>query len=492
MAIGFNNDAYLQEQSGNIRKRLEQFEKLYLEFGGKLVGDYHAARVLPGFDQDAKLKLLCELRESAELILCIGAPALAQNKTRADTGSTYDMEILRLIDTLRSHKLLVSAIVITQYNGQSAADSFRQKLEVRGERVYVHTLTRGYPSDVDTIVSEEGYGANAFIPTTRPLVVVTAPGPSSGKLGTCLSQLYHEQKTGVKAGYAKYETFPVWDLSLQHPVNVAYEAATADLKDVNMIDPFHLSAYGVTAINYNRDVEVFPVVRSILNRIIGQDIYQSPTDMGVNMIGSCITDDEVVFHAARQEIICRWYNACCDYVQGNGEQAAIQRIEFLMSVLNLHATDRETVGPACEMAAESGRSTVALKLPDGCIVMGKTSELMNSTSAVILNAIKAMAGLSPEILLIAPSVLEPIINLKKNLLGSRYPALKLEEVLQALSISANLNPTAGMALKKLHLLRGCEAHSSDLVTRDDLSTLLKMGVRLTCEPQYPTKNLFFR
>lgn len=489
---GFNNEEYIRQQTARIRQRVGQFEKLYLEFGGKLFDDFHAARVLPGFDANGKVKLLCELREQAEIILCISARAIEKNKIRADIGITYDLDVLRLIDSLRRLGLYIGSVLITQYSGQPAADVFRKKLEMRGERVYVHTLTKGYPSDVDTIVSEEGYGSNPFIETRRPLVVVTAPGPGSGKLATCLSQLYHEKQHGVKAGYAKYETFPVWDLPLQHPVNLAYEAATADLKDVNLIDPFHLSAYGVAAVNYNRDVEAFPVVRAILKRITGEDIYQSPTDMGVNTIGRCITDDEVVRRAGGQEIIRRWYKERCALLQGQSDQEAVQRIEYLMSSQGLRPQDRSTVAPANKKAEESGCSAVAIELPDGTVVTGKSSKLMNDTASVVLNSIKVMAGIADEIPLISPIVLEPIIRLKKEILGSRYPVLKLEEVLQALSISAATNPTAEFALSHLPRLRGCDAHCSDLITRDDAGTFLKLGVRFTCEPQFPTKDLYFR
>ncbi len=490
---GFNNETYIKQQSAKIRERVERFgDKLYLEFGGKLFDDFHAARVLPGFDLNGKVKLLWELREQAEIIFCISATAIEKNKVRSDVGITYDLDVLRLIDSLRRMDLYIGSVLITQYSGQSAADMFRKKLEMRGERVYVHTLTKGYPSDVDIIVSDEGYGANPYVETSRPLVVVTAPGPGSGKLATCLSQLYHEQKHGVKAGYAKYETFPVWNLPLQHPVNVAYEAATADLKDVNMIDPFHLSAYGVTTINYNRDIEAFPVVRAILNRILGGDIYASPTDMGVNMIGSCITDDQAVRHAASQEIIRRYFNARCAYKKGEGDIEACQRIEFLMSSLGLRTTDRSTVVPAVQKAKDSGRSAVAIELPDGQIVTGKSSELMNDTASAVLNSIKLLAGLADEILLISPIVLEPIVRLKKEVLGSRYPVLKLEEVLQALSISAATNPTAELAMKQLPKLRGCDAHCSDIITQADGATFLKLGVNYTCEPQFPTKDLYFK
>ncbi len=490
--IGFNNEVYIKEQSMRIRQRVERFEKLYLEFGGKLFDDHHASRVLPGFDVNGKVKLLAELRDSAEILLCISAGSIEQNKIRADIGITYDQDVLRLIDSLRRMDLFIGSVIITQFTGQPAAEAFRKKLQVRGEKVYVHTLTKGYPSDVDTIVSEEGYGANPFVPTSRPLVVVTAPGPGSGKLATCLSQLYHEQKRGTSAGYAKYETFPIWNIPLSHPVNVAYEAATADLKDVNMIDPFHLEKYGETVVNYNRDIEIFPVVRAILKRIVGEDIYESPTDMGVNMIGKCISDDEVVRKAAGQEIIRRWYKARSDAAKGMGEQDIIQRIELLMSTLSLHPQDRSMVSAAVEKAKATGCEVAAIELADGRIVTGKGSELMNSTASVVLNSVKMLAGIPDEVLLISPIVLEPIVRLKKEILGSRYPVLKLEEVLQALSISAATNPTAQLALKQLCALRGCDAHCSNIITRDDEETFLKMGICFTCEPHFPTTDLFFR
>lgn len=490
--IGFDNNAYIEKQSAHIRERVARFDKLYLEFGGKLFDDHHAARVLPGFDVNGKVKLLAELKDQAEIILCISASAIEKNKVRSDIGITYDMDVLRLIDALRKMDLYIGAVLITLYTGQASADAFRQKLEMRGERVYVHAPTAGYPSDVNTIVSEKGYGANPYIETTRQLVVVTAPGPGSGKLATCLSQLYHEQQHGINAGYAKYETFPIWDIPLKHPVNIAYEAATADLKDVNMIDPFHLEAYGITAVNYNRDVEVFPVVSAILRRIMGEDIYRSPTDMGVNMIGRCIADDEVVCEAAKQEIIRRWYKARCDYKQGQGGKEEIQRIEYLMSTLDLHASNRAVVQPALDKAESSQHTAVALQLPCGEIVTGKSSSLMNDTASVVLNAIKKLAGLADEIMLISPIVLEPIIRLKSEMLLSRYPVLKLEEVLQALSISAATNHTAELALQRLPQLRGCEAHCSDIITADDASTFRKLGINFTMEPQFPTTDLYFR
>ena len=503
---GFNSEMYITEQSKRITQRVEMFDKLYLEFGGKLFDDYHATRVLPGFDLNAKVKLLANLKDQTEIIFCISAKAIEQNKVRSDVGITYDMDVLRLIDKMRDMGLYISAILITQYSGQGSADVFRNRLEKLGERVFVHTLTKGYPSDVNVIVSEQGYGANPFIETTCPLVIVTAPGPGSGKLATCLSQLYHEQKKGVRAGYAKYETFPVWNLPLQHPVNVAYEAATADLKDVNMIDPFHLAAYKETTVNYNRDIEAFPVVRTILTRITGDDIYKSPTDMGVNLIGECITDDEVVREAARQEIIRRWYMIRCANKQGKAEIEEVKRIEFLMSSLALGPHDRKVVGPAnakaAAMRAEAEKdedtkyrgynlTAVALELPDGKILTGKSSELMNDTAAVVLNSIKYLAGIHDEIMLISPNVLEPIIRMKKDILGSRYPVLKLEEVLQALSISAAMNPAAEIAISQLKNLKGCKAHCSNIITQEDVSCFLKLGINYTCEPEYPTTDLYF-
>lgn len=490
--IGFDNDAYLKRQSQHIRERFAQFDKLYLEFGGKLFDDFHASRVLPGFQPDSKVRMLLELADQAELVLVINADHIEKNKRRGDLGITYDLETLRLIDAFRGLGLYVSSVCLTQYAGQSAANRFQDKLEKLGIPTYRHYPIDGYPANISHIVSEAGFGKNEYIKTTRPLVVVTAPGPGSGKLATCLSQLYHEYLRGVRAGYAKYETFPVWDLPLDHPVNVAYEAATADLRDVNMIDPFHLAAYGTTAVNYNRDIEAFPVVRTILGRICGEDLYRSPTDMGVNMIGRCITDDAVVREAARQEIIRRYYQARCAYTKGEGDLEACKRIEFLMSSQRINTNIRRAVAAAVEKSRESGRYAVAIELPDGQVVTGKSSELMNDTAAAVLNSIKALAGLSDEILLISPVVLEPIIRLKKEMLGSRYPVLKLEEVLLALSISAALNPTAQLAMEQLPRLRGCDAHCSDIITQADANTFLKLGVNVTCEPQYPTKDLYFK
>lgn len=493
MVIGFNNDAYIEEQSKRIEERVKRFGgKLYLEFGGKLFDDFHAARVLPGFDLNGKVKLLAKMKEHSEIILCISAAAIESNKIRGDLGISYDMDVLRLIDNLRGLELYIGSIVITQFTDQPAATAFKNKLEMRGERVYLHRHTKGYPSNVDVIVSDEGYGANPYIETSKPLVVVTAPGPGSGKLATCLSQLYHEYKKGIKAGYAKYETFPVWDLPLHHPVNVAYEAATADLNDVNMIDPFHLAKYGVTTVNYNRDVEVFPVVKTILEKIMGEELYHSPTDMGVNMIGRCIFNDEAVREAANQEIIRRYFRARCDHKQGTAEASCIERIEYLMKMLEISPEDRTTVKPALHKAESYGGSAIALELNDGRMITGKSSPLMNDTASVLLNAIKVLGALPDEMLLISPVVLEPIIALKKDKLGSSYPVLNAEEVLLALSISAVFNPSASVALEQLPALKGTQAHSSDLITQADASVFRKLGIDITCEPIFPTKNLYFR
>lgn len=494
MQVGFDSKRYMKIQTEHIQERVKRFGgKLYLEFGGKLFDDYHASRVLPGFDVNGKVKLLAELKSDAEIILCISAGDIESNKLRSDIGITYDLDVLRLIDKLRRMGLYIGSIVITQFTEQPAADHFRKKLEMRGERVYIHRHTKGYPTDVDTIVSDEGYGANPYIETSKPLVVVTAPGPGSGKLATCLSQLYHEYKRGVKAGYAKYETFPIWDMPLKHPVNIAYEAATADLRDVNMIDPFHLDAYGVTAVNYNRDVEVFPVVKTILHKITGDHaVYQSPTDMGVNMIGRCIVDDEAVRKASKEEVIRRYFNAQCDYKQGRTEMSTAQRVELLMNELSLHPDDLRPVRPALEKSASCGRPASAILLHDGRIVTGKSSDLMSCSSSVILNAIKVLAGIADEIMLISPTVLEPILKLKKEALGRRHPVLSADEVLIALSVSAAMNPTAELALSKLHELRGCQLHSSNIITQANEDILRRLGLNYTCTPEFPTKDLYFR
>lgn len=493
MGVGFDNKLYITRQTEEIEKRIARFDnKLYLEFGGKLFDDYHASRVLPGFDVNGKIKLLQEFKEQAEIVFCINAADIEKNKIRADFGITYDLDVLRIIDNMRRMKLLVNSVVITQYKGQPSADVFRTRLEMRGVKTYVHLPINGYPTNVDLIVSDEGYGKNDFIETTRPLVVITAPGPCSGKLATCLSQLYHEQKRGVRAGYAKFETFPVWNLPLKHPVNLAYEAATADLKDVNMIDPFHLEAYGETTVNYNRDIEVFPVVKNILARITGSaDIYKSPTDMGVNMAGFGIKDDEVVRAAASQEIIRRYYKATCDKKQGRGDIETVNRIELIMKQLDISTTNRPVVANANERFLKTETPTVAIQLKTGEVISGRSSTLMNAGASALLNCIKHLATIDEEIHLISPSIIEPIRKLKTNLFKSRQKALTMEEILIALSICASTDEAAHKAYEALSQLKDCEAHSSHIVTSGDDGVFRKLGINLTCEPKYPTKDLYF-
>ncbi|MBE6575508.1 MAG: DUF1846 domain-containing protein [Ruminococcaceae bacterium] len=492
MKIGFDNQTYIKTQSAKIMERVKLFDnKLYIEFGGKLFDDLHAARVLPGFAPDAKINLLREMRDQTEIIIIINAADIERKKIRADFGITYDMDVLRLMDNLRSMGIYVSSVVITQYTGQHGADVFRKKLEMRGERVYVHRSINGYPNDVDTIVSEEGYGANDYIETTRPLVVVTAPGPGSGKLATCLSQLYHEYKRGVKAGYAKFETFPIWNLPLKHPVNIAYEAATADLRDVNMIDPYHLDAYGVATVNYNRDVEAFPVVQTIVERITGKrDLYRSPTDMGVNMVGNCIIDDEVCREAAKQEILRRYYKAWCDYKNGTGDIETAHLVELLMKNVGITTADRRVVSPALEKAEKVECPVFSIELSDGRIITGKEISLMSAPATALINAVKALSGIADEIFLLSPVVIEPIQRMKGEVLGDRVLRLGLEEVLIALSICAATNSMVELAMTKLAELRGCEAHSTTMLTGADERILRKLGLNFTCEPVFPGKDLF--
>lgn len=492
MNIGFDNELYIKKQSEHIKERIQKFgNKLYLEFGGKLFDDYHAARVLPGFDVNGKIRLLREFKDNAEVIFCINANDIEKSKIRADIGVTYDQDLFRLVDSMRESGLYVNSVVITQYNGQHSADIFRNKLERRGVRTYIHYPIAGYPGNVDLIVSEQGYGKNEYVETTKPLVVVTAPGPCSGKLATCLSQLYHEYKRGNVAGYAKFETFPIWNLSLKHPVNLAYEAATADLQDVNMIDPFHLDAYGQLAVNYNRDVEVFPLLKTILHKITGEDIYLSPTDMGVNMVGYCITDDDIVKEASKQEIIRRYYRTWCDYKLGRIDEQVVEKIELIMKQLDLKKEDRNVVNPSLEKAEEKGTPVIAIELPDRKIVTGKTSKLMTAAASSVINSIKYLANLSDELLLLSPIVLEPILKLKKEILGYKNAILNLEEVLIALSICAPTNPMAHEALSNIGKLKGCEAHSSAIVTNSDELAFKKLGINLTSEPVFPSKDLFF-
>ena len=489
--IGFDNQKYLETQSAHIRERIAQFGgKLYVEFGGKLFDDYHAARVLPGFEPDSKIRMLLELRESVEMVIVINAAAIEQNKVRGDLGITYDEDVLRLIDTFRGEGLYVGSVTITQYSGQPAADAFKRRLEELGVKVYLHYPIAGYPHNLTHIVSDAGFGKNDYIETTRPLVVITAPGPGSGKMATCLSQLYHHHKRGVKAGYAKFETFPIWNLPLKHPVNLAYEAATADLNDVNMIDPFHLQAYGQTTVNYNRDVEVFPVLAAMFEQIIGESPYKSPTDMGVNMVGNCIVDDDVVCAAARQEIIRRYYAALCDRRRGQGNDETIYKLELLMKQAQASTALRPVIAAAEARAAETGEPAAAIELPDGTIVTGKTTELMGASSAALLNALKALAGIEDHVHLISRAAIEPIQSVKVQHLGSRNPRLHSDEILIALAISAATDPLAAKALEMVGRLRDCEAHSSVILSSADSTIYSRLGLRLTCTPQYQSNKLF--
>ena len=483
--IAFDNDLYIQSQSAHIQERIVQFGgKLYLEFGGKLYDDNHASRVLPGFQPDSKLRMLLQLKDMVEMVIVINADDIEKNKVRGDLGITYDRDVLRLINIFRDFGLYVSSVVLTRFNGQSLAKAFQSRLEACGIKVYHHYDIEGYPANVGKIVSEEGFGKNDYIETTRSLVVVTAPGPGSGKLATCLSQLYHEHKRGVSAGYAKFETFPVWNLPLNHPVNLAYEAATADLSDVNMIDPFHLEAYGETTVNYNRDVEAFPVLVAMFERILGDCPYKSPTDMGVNMVGNCVVDDEAAKEASQQEILRRYYTALCDQKQGKVEDSQILKLELLMKKAKVSADERRVVAPALEKAEETGRAAAAMELPDGQIVTGKTSDLLGACSALLLNALKTLAGLDDEVHLIAPEVIGPIQHLKVDHLGNRNPRLHTDEVLIALSISANTDPNAEKAMEQLDKLKGCDVHSSVILSAVDEKVFKRLGVNLTCQPRY--------
>ena len=489
---GFDNEKYLKLQSGKIKERIELFgEKLYLEFGGKLFDDFHASRVLPGFAPDSKIKMLIELKDEAEIIISINSADIEKNKVRGDLGITYDLDVLRLIDAFRGYGLYVGSVVMTRYKQSPIADAFKQKLEKLGIKVYKHYAIDGYPHNIPHIVSEEGFGKNEYAETSRSLVVVTAPGPGSGKMATCLSQIYHESRMGKKSGYAKFETFPIWNLPLNHPVNLAYEAATADLADVNMIDPFHLEAYNETAVNYNRDVEVFPVLRSMLQGILGECPYKSPTDMGVNMAGHCIYDDLAVCEAAKQEIMRRHYNALCNMRKGNGNEVEIQKIELLLRKLSCTPEcDRKCVQAANARSEETGAPAVAIELNDGRIVTGKTSSLLGASSAALLNALKAIAGIDKDTDVISPEILEPIQKLKVENLGNHNPRLHTDEVLIALSISAVNNPYAKKAFEAIPGLRYAEVHSTVILSQVDSSTFRKLGVNLSCEPKYQTKKLF--
>ena len=499
--IGFDNERYLAQQTEEILKRVEKFDnKLYLEFGGKLLYDYHAARVLPGYDPNVKMRLIQKLRDRADVLLCIYAGDIEKRKLRADFGITYDVDALKLIDDLGDWGVEVTGVVITRYDEQASARIFKNKLERRGVRVYTHRFTRGYPTDVDLIVSDEGYGANEHIETRRPLVIVTGPGPGSGKLATCLSQLYHDHKRGHRSGYAKFETFPIWNLPLKHPVNVAYEAATADIGDFNLVDPFHLEAYSQSSVNYNRDVEVFPVLKRILEKITQEpSLYKSPTDMGVNCAGFAVTDDGLIREAAKQELIRRYFRYRCEYALGFVDRETVQRAELLMKELGLEAEHRLVVNPArqaAEEAREKGKGNngvfcgAAMELPGGGIVTGKNSPLMHAASSLVLNAIKKLAEVPDRIHLLSPAIIDSIRNLKQNILGAKAVSLDVEEVLICLSINASTNPTAQLALEKLTDIRGCEVHLTHIPTPGDEMGLRRLGVNLTSDPTFSSKNLF--
>ncbi len=489
--IGFDRVKYFKMQSERIKERINHFGgKLYLEFGGKLFDDFHASRVLPGFSPDTKIRLLEELKDQAEIIIVINAGDIEKNKVRGDLGITYDLEVLRLIDAFSAMGLYVGSVIIAQYSGQRVVDQFRVKLEKLGIKSYLHYPIEGYPVDVNHIVSDEGFGRNEYIETTRPLVVVTAPGPGSGKMATCLSQLYHENKRGVKAGYAKFETFPIWNLPLTHPVNLAYEAATADLDDVNMIDHYHLAAYGETTVNYNRDIEVFPVLNRIFETIMGESPYKSPTDMGVNMVGFCISDDKVCREAAKQEIIRRYFEAACDYRQGKCDENPMLRCEMLMEKADVSIENRPVVAAAKAKAEETGAPATAIQLSDGRIITGKTSSLLGSSAAALLNSLKEVAGIDDKIKLIDPAVVDPVEELKKVHLGHNNSRLHLDETLLALAVSAPELPAAAQALTCLPELCGCEAHSTVILSQVDSQTFKKLGINLTCEPQYRKQKLY--
>jgi uncharacterized protein (UPF0371 family) len=484
MRIGFDNNKYLKMQSEHIMERINQFDnKLYLEFGGKLFDDYHASRVLPGFSPSSKLQMLMQLSEQAEIVIVISASDIEKNKVRSDLGITYDLDVIRLMDEYKNKNLFVGSVVITQYSGQNSADAFKQKLEKMNIKVYMHYNIEGYPRNIPLIVSDEGYGKNEYIETTRPLVIITAPGPGSGKMATCLSQLYHEHKRGIHAGYAKYETFPIWNLPLKHPVNLAYEAATADLNDINMIDPFHLEAYGITTVNYNRDVEIFPVLDAIFENIYGTNPYKSPTDMGVNMAGKCIIDDDVCCEASKQEIIRRYYEALIKFADGSGPEEEVYKIELIMKQAKISTDDRTVVKVANDLDKTTRLTAAAMKLPDESIVTGKTSDLLGPSAALLLNALKVLGKIDHDIHLISPSAIEPIQLLKTSYLGSKNPRLHTDEVLIALSISAATDQNAQLALEQIPKLKGCQVHTSAKLSKVDLTTFKKLGIQLTMEPK---------
>ena len=491
MRIGFDNQLYIEKQSEKIYERINAFGKLYLEFGGKLFDDLHASRILPGFQPDAKTSILKKMKDQLEVIICISAPDIERKKLRADYGITYDLEVFRYIDKIREMKILISSVIITQYENQPSADVFKTKLQNRGVNVYLHRKTAGYPTQVELIVSEEGYGQNPYIETTKPLVVVTAPGPGSGKLGTCLSQLYHENKRGIKAGYSKFETFPVWNLPLNHPVNQAYEAATADLLDVNMIDSFHLDAYGEYSVNYNRDIEVFPVVKRILEKITQEECkYKSPTDMGVNMLGYFITDENIVKEASKQEIIRRYYLALCSLKQGTGSEKTVEKLELMLNGLFLTKNDRPVAVEARRKADATGKRVLAIELPNGEIITGKSQELFSHCSACLINTIKVLSNITDSIKLLPKVVIDPIHHLKKDLLHQSQTMLSVQETLLALAISAVTNPTVDLANSKLKMLSGLEAHSTVMLPKTEENSLKMLGIRVTCDDQFYGEELF--
>ena len=483
--VGFDNEKYLKMQSEHIRQRIAQFgDKLYLEFGGKLFDDYHASRVLPGFKPDSKLQMLLQLKDEAEIVIVINSDDIEKNKVRGDLGITYDVDVIRLFNVFTKIGLYVSTVVLTRYEGQPTADAFQKRLEALGIKVRHHYRIQGYPSDIQHILSDEGFGRNEYIETSRRLVVVTAPGPGSGKMATCLSQLYHEHKRGLNAGYAKFETFPIWNLPLRHPVNIAYEAATSDLNDVNMIDPFHLEAYGKTTINYNRDVEIFPVLNAMFEKILGESPYKSPTDMGVNMAGNCIIDDAVTCKAANAEIIRRYYTGLCDNRKGLISDEEVMKLKLFMKQANITPDDRKVIAAALAKEAETGAPAAAMELPDGTIITGKTSNLLGASSALILNALKYFGEIDNDTLLMSPDVIEPIQNLKVQHLGNNNPRIHTDETLIALSICANTDPNAKKAMEQLSKLRGCEVHSTVILSQVDERTFKRLGINLTCEPKY--------
>ena len=489
--IGFDNEKYLDLQSAHIRERIDKFGgKLYLEFGGKLFDDFHASRVLPGFKPDSKLQLLLNMKEEAEIVIVINSDAIEQCKMRGDLGITYDMDVLRLIDAFNAVGLYVGSVCLTQFTDQKLAKKFERTLKKLGIKTYRHYPIPNYPYDVDGIVSDSGLGKNDYIETTRKLVIVTAPGPGSGKMATCLSQLYQDNKRGIKSGYAKFETFPIWNLPLKHAVNVAYEAATADLNDVNMIDSYHLEAYGKTTVNYNRDIEIFPVLNRIFQKIFGETVYKSPTDMGVNMVGNCIVDDAVCVEASRQEIIRRYFAALTDRRNEKIGDDVVNKLDLLMQQNEIVATDRKCVNYAREKGAKTGNPACAIELNDGTIITGKTSDLLGAASAMLLNALKYLAGINDKVLLLPPNLIEPIQELKTTHLGGHNPRLHTDEILIALSISAVTNPIARLALDHLAYLKGAECHSTVILSQVDVNVLKKLGINYTSEPIYQTKKLY--